>query len=62
MKRTTNKRSSKSTNKKVNIKFDFKNFSFIDIKWKSPNDNMENDFNVNFNPKKFNTIEIEDKH
>lgn len=64
MKRTTSKKSSKSSNKKqkINFKLDIRDTNILNIKWFSPNDSKENNFNIDFNPKKWNTIEIEDKH
>ena len=67
MKRQSSKSSSKSSSKKVkskkvNFSFNPKNFDILNIKWKSPNDGKENEFNINVDPRKFNTIEIKDNH
>ncbi len=62
MKRTTSKNSSKSSSKKVKVKFNPKDFNILNIKWNSPNDNKENNFNINVDPRKFDTIEIKDNH
>lgn len=63
MKKQHHSQTSKQTNKKtVKYKFDAKDSSIINVKWNSPYDNKENTLNINVNPKKFNTIEIEDNH
>ena len=62
MKRTSSKTASKSNKRQIKYKFDRKDNSILKIKWKSPNDKKGNTFDVNVNPKKFNTIEIQDEH
>lgn len=62
MKKQTNKTTSKSSNRKVKFKFDAKDSSIMKAKWNSPNDKKGNTLDINVNPKKFNTIEIEDNH
>lgn len=62
MKKQTNKTTSKSSSRKVKFKFDAKDSSIMKVKWNSPNDKKGNELNMNVNPKKFNTIEIEDNH
>lgn len=62
MKRQSSKSSSKSSSKKVKFTFNPKNFDILNVKWKSPNDGQENNFNMNVDPKKFNTVEIKDNH
>ena len=62
MKRESKKTVSKTNNRKVNFKFNPKDFNIFQAKWKSPKDNKENEFNINLDPRKFKTIEIEDNH
>ena len=62
MKRQSSSSSSKSSNKKTRFIFSPKDSNILNIKWFSKGDKKENNFNININPKKINTIEIEDNH
>lgn len=53
---------SQTSKKTIKYKFDAKDSGIMNVKWNSPNDNKGNTLNINVNPKKFNTIEIEDNH
>lgn len=55
----TSKQKSKKT---VKYKFDVTDSSIMNVKWNSPNNKKGNTLNINVNPKKFNTIEIEDNN
>jgi hypothetical protein len=64
MKRTTRKSSSKSSSKKVKIRynFDINNDSILKLKWQSPNDKKMNVIDFTTDPEKGNTIKIKDNH
>lgn len=62
MKKQYHSQKSKQTNKKVKFKFDPKDSSIMKVKWNSPNDKKGNILDINADPKKFNTINIEDNH
>lgn len=64
MKRTTSKNSSKSSSKKVKVryKFDTKDNSVLKLKWQSPNDRKMNELNFVNDENGGNTINIKDNH
>lgn len=63
MRKKTQKQSSKSTNKKnVKFKLNRNDSCVMKVKWNSPHDKKLNTLDINMNPKKFNTINIEDNH
>lgn len=64
MRRTTTKRSSKISNKKVKVryKFDTNDDSVLKFKWRSPNDRKMNELNFVNDGNGGNTINIKDNH
>lgn len=63
MKKQHHSQASKKTSQKIiKYKFDTKDYNIMNVKWNSPNDKKGNTLNINVNPKKFNTIKIEDNH
>lgn len=64
MRRTTTKRSSKISSKKVNVryKFDTNDDSVLKFKWRSPNDRKMNELNFVNDENGGNTINIKDNH
>lgn len=54
--------SQNSKKTRIKFKFDIKDKSFLKFKWKSPKDQKENEFNLNFDPKTLDTIQIKDNH
>lgn len=64
MRRTTTKRSSKTSSKKVNVryKFDTNDDSVLKFKWRLPNDRKMNELNFVNDENGGNTINIKDNH